>query len=39
MIDVVVFDDQVFEAVEAFIPGVILELVGILEPDNRNVEL
>lgn len=39
MIDVVVFDDQVFETVEAFMPGVILELVGILELDNRNVEL
>ena len=39
MIDVVVFDDQVFEVVEAFMPGVIPELVGILELDNRNVEL
>jgi hypothetical protein len=39
VVDVVLFDDQVFEPVEAFMPGVILELVGILELDNRNVEL
>lgn len=31
MVDVAVFDDQVFEPVEAFVPGVIFELVSILE--------
>lgn len=30
MVDVAVFDDQVFEPVEALVPGVILELVGTL---------
>ena len=38
MVDVV-FDDQVFEPVEALVPNVILELVGIFELDNRDVEL
>jgi hypothetical protein len=37
VVDIVVFDDRVFKLVEAFMPGVIL--VGILELDNRNVEL
>lgn len=39
MVDVAVFDDQVFELVEALMPDAIFEFVGILELDNRDVEL